>query len=242
MSLGLRDYKARRRRAFRWKAFKVFLVVAGLLAAGLFAYEGGSVLARQEVFALEKRVIELEGMLAELQERNAKLAAEVDTAKQHQDEWQSRYEAEVPQGESRELFELVHDQLSSGVAADRLAFVIGAARNRQVCDGPTQTKRFFVKTPLYEGANDSVSFDRGTLTITAHGETASDESGNREAWFDPAAPVTVAFARIGGTMEEKTGLLPIHHAMVHEGSEYRFTIQAGPQGFVNVTGNRCKFP
>lgn len=242
MSFGLRSYKARRRRAIRWKIAKAVLVLCGLLAAGMFAYEGGSLLARQEVFSLEKQVKELNGQLASLEEQNTQLVSVAESAKQSESEWQQRYNSEVPQGRSRELYELLHDRLAAGIEADRLAFVIGEVKNASACDGPTQTKRFLVKTPLYAGANDSVSFDRETVTVTAKGATATSVEGNREAWFDPAGDVTVSFTEIGGRTSRKTGRLPLHHAMVIGQSEYRFTVLVGARGFVNVTGTRCKYP
>ena len=242
MSFGLRSYRARRRRAIRWQVVKVVLVLCGLLAAGMFAYEGGSLLARQEVFSLEKQVKELNSTLVSLEEQNTELKSAAQSAKASESEWQRRYKAEVPQGRSRELYDLLHDRLAAGIEADRLAFVIGEAKNPTACDGPTQTKRFLVKTPLYEGANDSVSFDREAITVTAEGATATNAQGNREAWFNPAEDVTVSFTEIGGRTSTKTGKLPLHHAMVIGQSEYRFTVLVGARGFINVTGARCKFP
>jgi hypothetical protein len=177
MSFGLRSYKARRRRAIRWKIAKAVFVLCGLLAAGMFAYEGGSLLARQEVFSLEKQVKDLNGKLASLEVQNTELMSAAESALERESEWQQRYKTEVPQGQSRELYELLHDRLAAGIEADRLAFVIGQAKNASACDGPTQTKRFLVKTPLYEGANDSVGFDRETVTVTAEGATATNAQG-----------------------------------------------------------------
>jgi hypothetical protein len=221
---------------------KAILVLALLLAAGLFAYETGSIAALQPVTRLEKQVSELSRDLTALQEKNIELTADAEAARGRETEWQQRYQSEVPTGHSKDLFELIRDRMAAGVEAKRLAFVIEATSNLRSCDDNPMTKRFLVQTPLYQGANDSVSFGGETVTITASGPNATNSEGNAEAWFDPAKPLTLRFTEIGGRATEKTGKLPTHHSVVVRDFEYRFTIQPGPQGFVKVTGERCKFP
>jgi hypothetical protein len=108
------------------------------------------------------------------------------------------------------------------------------------CVDDPDTKRFIVRTPLQKGANDSVSFHG--ITVTASGESAVNESGQVEAWFDIDKPLSVAFTQLGGEAKAKTGLLPLHHALIVQDKEYRFTLTAGPRGFVLVTGQRCAYP
>ncbi len=242
MSMGLHESRWRRRRTIRWKVVKAVFVLGLLLAAGLFAYETGSIAALQPVNRLEKQVAELSRTLTALQETNTELTAAAEAARNREAEWQQRYQAEVPTGHSKDLFELIRNRMADGVEAKRLAFVIEATGNLRSCDSNPMTKRFLVQTPLYQGANDSVSFGGETITITARGPNATNPEGNAEAWFDPAKPLTVRFTQIGGGATEKTGKLPMHHSVVVRDSEYRFAIQRGPQGFVKVTGERCKFP
>lgn len=242
MSLGLRESKWRRRRSVRWKVVKAVLVLVLLLTAGLFAYETGQIASRMPVTRLEKQVTALNRDVAALQQENAALLANAEAASKREAEWQNRYQAEVPTGQSKDLYDLVRERMAAGVESRRLAFVIEATDNLRVCDENPVTKRFLVQTPLYQGANDSVTFGGETVTITASGDNAADPQGNAEAWFDPAKPVTVRFAEIGGRTTEKSGKLPLHHALVAGGSEYRFTILPGPQGFVKVSGERCDFP
>jgi hypothetical protein len=187
-------------------------------------------------------VAELNRDLAALQQENAALHADAETARKRESEWQNRYQAEVPTGQSKDLFELIRDRMAAGVETRRLAFVIEATSNLQSCDKDPVTKRFLVQTPLYKGANDSVTFGGETITVTASGANAADPQGNAEAWFDPSKPVNVSFAEIGGRITETTGKLPLHHSVVVRGSEYRFTVLPGPQGFVKVSGERCNFP
>ncbi len=242
MTFGIHDTKSRRRRGLRWTVLKVFFVLLFMFGLGLFAYEGGSMLAQRAVVELEKQVAELDGNVAALGRENADLKTALAAAEDRAAEWQGRYEQEVPTGRSKELFDLVQERVAAGIETDRLAFLIGAAENRKSCDADAQTKRFFARTPLYKGANDSVSFAQDRITITAEGASAVNEAGDREGWFDPAKEVTVRFAQLGGRKSDRTGALPLHHSIVIGNSEYRFTAVAGDRGIIKVTGARCPFP
>jgi outer membrane murein-binding lipoprotein Lpp len=221
---------------------KAILVLVLLLTAGLFAYETGQIAARMPMTKLEKQVAELNQTLAALQQKNAELAADAEAARQSEAQLQNRYQEEVPSGQSKELFEILRERMAAGVETKRLAFVIESTGNIRTCDKKPVTKRFLVQTPLYRGANDSVTFGGEAITVTAKGDNAATADGRAQAWFDPAKPVTVQFAEIGGRTTERSGKLPLQHSVVVGGSEYRFTIQIGPQGFVKVSGERCKFP
>ncbi|MEM7226942.1 MAG: hypothetical protein AAF495_28490 [Pseudomonadota bacterium] len=242
MTLGLRDTRTRRRRQFRWRIIKTLLFLAAAIGAGVVAYQGGSLLARQEVLQLEKQVTELENDVIALQRQSDDLLAEAQDAKRMESEWRSRYEAEVPQGEVLGLFQALQKKLADGVEVERLAFVVDEARSLQDCEEETATKRFIVQTPYSGSGNDSISFDRKTVTVTAAGEPATDAAGNPQGWFDPAKPVTTRFTEIGGRNSESQGMLPQHHAMVIGDKEYRFTVLQGERGFVTVTRERCAYP
>ncbi len=82
MSLGLRESRWCRRRSVRWKVVKAIVVLTLLLTAGLFAYETGQIAARMPITKLEKQVAELNRSLAAVQQENAKLAADAETARQ----------------------------------------------------------------------------------------------------------------------------------------------------------------
>ena len=242
MSLGLHDTRSRRRRGLRWTILKALLVLLFVFGLGLFAYEGGSMLAQRAVVDLEEQVSELDGKIAALSQENDDLKAAAAAAEERAAEWRGRYEQEVPIGRGKELFDLVQERLKAGIESDRLAFLIGSAENRPSCDADAATKRFFVRTPLYQGANDSVSFAQDRITVTAEGDSAVNEAGDREGWFDPAKEVTLRFAELGGKTTAKTGTLPLHHSIVIGGSEYRFSAVAGDRGIVKVTGARCPYP
>ena len=104
------------------------------------------------------------------------------------------------------------------------------------------TRRFLLQTPLYNGANRSVSFANNTVTVEGEGESARDSDGKPEAWYDPAKPVRIRFTMIGGETSEVSGKLPLHHSVVADGAEQRFSVVAGERGFVEIVGDRCRFP
>ncbi|MEE9141041.1 MAG: hypothetical protein V3U18_09770 [Alphaproteobacteria bacterium] len=213
-----------------------------MIAAGAFAYQIGADLAERDVTRLEREIASLSEEIAALQGENADLRAALSAAELEAERWRRRYQQDVPSGVEKELLDLVAKRLAAGVAADRLAFVIGAANNARSCDDAPVTKRFIVQTPWTKGANDSVGFADGTITVTGQGVSAIDAQGNPEAWFDPAKPVTLRFTELGGESSQISGKLPLHHSVVAGGDEYRFTITAGALSFVEVTGDKCRYP
>lgn len=242
MSLGLRESRNRRRRRFWVSAAKFLLVLGGIGALGFYAYNTGSTLAEHDVTVLREEIGQLTTTNQTLLSENESLKAELAAANRQAASWQSRYEREVPTGEIKRITDLVAEKARAGVALDRLAFLVDAAGNLGACDNQPATKRFIVPTPLYSGANSSVGFADGAVTVTAEGQSAVNESGQTEAWFDPAQPVTLRFTQLGGETSAVTGVLPLYHSVLVGESEYRFTAVAGDRGFLNVTGDRCKFP
>ncbi|MFQ6017253.1 MAG: hypothetical protein ACE5KF_03590 [Kiloniellaceae bacterium] len=242
MTLGLHEHRRGRRRRTRWTAFKWTVVSSAVVAAGVFAYETGTTLAQREVAELGREIDELSARIDALEKQNTGLRAKVILAEQRLGEARARYRKDVPSGRLAALLGQIQRKLDAGVEPGRLEFLISAAENPRTCDDAPVTKRFMVRTPLYDGANDSVSFAKNTITITAEGESARDSQGNVEAWFDPARPVTLRFTRLGGKTTEKTGMLPLHASVVIGESEFRYSVIAGPRGFVQVTGDRCGYP
>ena len=242
MTLGLRDSRNRRRRRFWAGVAKVLLVMAGIGALGFYAYHTGSKLAEHDVTALRQDIDQLTATNETLVTENDSLKEELARVNREAADWKGRYEREVPTGEIKQLTDLVGEKARAGVPVDRLAFLIGAAGNVGACDNQPATKRFIVPTPLYQGANSWVGFADGAVTVTALGASAVNESGQVEAWFDPAQPITLHFALLGGETSEVAGKLPLYHSVLVGESEYRFTAVAGDRGFISVTADRCKFP
>ncbi|MDX1424291.1 MAG: hypothetical protein R3322_14200 [Kiloniellales bacterium] len=242
MSLGLRERRSRRRRQIRLRLLKWAAAVAAIVIAGVYAYETGNRLAEREVTRLEERIVDLNARLKELEQENMQLAEAARTARGKVEVWQQRYRQDVPNGEMKAIYELTREKLAGGVDASRLAFILQQASAGEECAQEVETKRFYVKTPLYDGGNDTVGFADSAIVVTAQGSASTDGTGKQLVRYDPAQPVVVRFARLGGEASEATGTLPLHHAMVVGDQEYRFSVVAGEPGMVNVTAGSCPFP
>ncbi len=242
MSLGLRERRSHRRRQLRWRLFKWTVILAAIVAAGLYSYETGSRLAEREVDRLHEEIQTLTLRIEELEQDNVQLADVAAASDRGAQDWQQRYRQDIPSGEAKTLYELMQRKLRDGVGAERLSFVLEQARDQENCSDEVETKRFYVKTPLYHGANDAVGFGNSAITVTAQGTASVDAAGNAQAQFDPAQAVVVRFARLGGATSEASGLLPLHHAVIIDDREFRFSIVAGAPGMMKVTGGRCSYP
>jgi hypothetical protein len=174
-------------------------------------------------------------------QRVANQALEVRRVKEQSRLIQGRYSEEVPQGAERALFDLMQARLSDGLGIDRLRFLITSARVERQCVA-AETRRFLVRTPVSVGPRSAASFENDTITITGFGQSAKASDGRPQAWFDAAKPVRLAFAVIGEAEVFREGLLPFTHSVVAGDREFRFQVQSGKRGFVNVTSDNCVYP
>lgn len=126
----------------------------------------------------------------------------------------------------------------AGVAAERLAVFIDIAGRPAACAAEPETKRFMPRTAVSTGPVSFVRFD-GRVTITGMGEPARNAEGLPEAWYDPAQPVRLDFQTLDGEVVTVEGVVPVNHVMVIDDREYRFSIVAGAERFVEVTAQSC---
>jgi hypothetical protein len=236
MTIGLYETRLRRRRRIRWAAVRWILVVAAIGGAGAFAYKIGSTQEQHQLTRLRAQVDDLTNRLAVLRQQNTSLQADAMIF----DKRLSDAQKEIPSGPVADLLARVQEKLDAGVDIERLQFLVNAAATETPCSGLPTRKRFIVQTPLFTGANDSVSYADGTITVTARGESAVNSDGKAESWFDPARPIDLVLTLIGGKVFETPGKLPVHASVIVDDREYRFTATAGPQGFIQVTGERCE--
>lgn len=237
--------RPRRRRRSGHAVLILFLLLLGTGAVGAGLYYGYLLLSRDlrdRVDLLEARLEDMRDSLDASERARGSLSVELEEARTRLRYVETRYERDVPQGEARRLHDLVVRMLGEGITADRLAFLIRAAQTPADCESTPETRQFFVRVPGHASSATSVSFADRRITVTAGGAVATDEQDRPEAWFDPAKPVQVAFSRLGGETEGVEGVLPLHHAMVLDGSEYRFTVRAGRTGFAEASAIRCAFP
>jgi len=240
MSLGLSDQ--RRRSGKRRRTIRSFLMVVVIVASGVIGYNLGVYRAERPVREFEDRIADL---VADNESMNLEIQELVSVVANSQDRYgalEKRYARDVPNDAQRRLLALATSKLAEGISPDRLAFVIGAVENERKCDGETVTKRFIVLTPLHDGANSSVGFSNGAVTVTGTGTSAINANGALEAWYDPAAPVQMQFTHISGKSVEVAGKLPLRKSLVAGSTEYRFAVAEGPQGFALVSSDRCAYP
>lgn len=244
MSLGSADRQARARRRLLWGLAKWTVALAGIALAALLAYGTGTQVAERDVARLDERVKTLTEQLQGLQTENAGLRARTRQAQQQAKEWERRYKADMPAGNSKALLDLANSKLAAGVDIARLTLLINAASNPRVCDDKPETKRVQVKTPIGKaGKEATAAFADRKITVTADGQPALDAKGQKESWFDPAQPITVHFAPLAGHAIDASGVVPLQHRMVIGDSEFRFSIDVDERkGFATVTGERCNFP
>lgn len=231
--------KSRRQRessARFWKGLFKLGFTAGMIGtAAWFAYETGRQLSADEIAGLNSRIQTLETTASARQQEVERLQVTQAAAEERAEDYRQRYEDVAPEA-VRAIITQARAKMEEGLSADRLAFVISQAEEPRSC-APTETRRFIARTQNYDGANTWVRFN-DTLTITALGQAASD---GRAEWFDPGAEVVLTFSPLGGKAQEIRGKLPLQHAMVFKGKEYRFTATPGQRGFVEVTGDWCAF-
>jgi cell division protein FtsB len=235
------EQRRRRRRQVRWSIVRFLFGLAAVAIVGGYGYQVG-------VSADQAWTDKLEADLQRFQEDNLALrdqlamtALHASAARTALEDLQRRYRARVPDGTLAGLLGRVERQLQAGVDQARLAFLIDAAGQDAGCPQPPVTKRFTPRTPLGIGPVGAVRFD-DRITVTADAESALDEQGQPEAWYDPAKPVRLAFRTLDGRELAVEGTLPLRHSVLVDGAEYRFSAIPGPTSFVEITGQACPFP
>lgn len=235
-----RDRRRNQRRV--WAFWGRFLLVCAVIAViGGFTYQFGAEQWRQRYLAKEAELIAVEQKIIIIKQENENLVRRIGEIRFEADQIKSRYDRDVPTGPLKDLADQIQVRLADGLDPNRLRFVISQVRSERTCGG-ISTKRFLMRTPLYQGANTSVSFADDTVTVTGEGQSAIDSQGRPEAWYDPAQSIALRFTVIGGDQTAAEGLLPLHHSVVIGSTEHRFTVLVGEQGFVTVVQEPCSFP
>lgn len=234
------DPRRRRRNRALWGVVRFVFGVGAVLGVGVYGYQVG-------VSANQARSEQLEADLVRFQRANLDLRDEIALVSKRSAEAEAalesmrqRYATEIPSGEAADLLEQVRAQLSAGVEPERLAFLIAAA-GLEACQGAPVTKRFMPRTPISTGPRSFVRFD-DRITVTGEGESARNEAGLPEAWYDPAQPVRLEFRTLDGATTHMEGIVPFTHRMAVDGTEYRFSAVQGERRFVEVTVQACALP
>lgn len=238
----LGEYQRRRRRSIIWRFVQFALFVVTLLGTASYSYQVG-------LSASQTRADKLKADLERFQDDNLSLRDQLRIAAQHSGEakealtqLEKRYAADVPEGELKELLDQIELKIEAGVEPERLALLIDVADRPPACAGETETKRFMPKTPIDSGAVNAVRLGGNRVVVTGAGQSARNEAGLAEAWYDPGAPVSLTFRTLAGEAEDLAGTLPLRHVMVVDGTEYRFSAVAGERAFIEVTVQACPLP
>lgn len=231
-----RSRRQRERSARFWVGLGKFALFLGMIGAtGFYAYEVGMQLSANEIEDLRTEMAKLSASERDARAQAAQLRSQLAMARDEADTFRVRYEELAPD-EMQAIITRAQAKLSDGLAPGRLIFAIDQAREPRDCS-PAENRRFIARTDNYDGANTTVRFND---LVTVGGTGVAAEEG-RAQWFDPVQDVTMTFTPLGGNTQEVSGQLPVQHAMVFKGMEYRFTAAPGPQGFIEVTADWCPY-
>jgi hypothetical protein len=240
----LRQYNPKNR--YRERAVKrlnktllSFVLAGGCLTFGFYMGQQNAIVQNG---TLKMELADRETKFKALQDELTTVRAEAQTATSRLEQLKTQYEKDIPQdGGVREIFDMIRKQIDAGMAPERLATIIRSTRPPRNCSDPTN-KRFIIKTPVYKGAESTVSVGEGAVIVSGTGASAKNREGGMESWFDPTQPVKLTFKTSSGEVEEKSGLLPLQQSVIANGKEYRFSMAESEKSFVKVTFDSCDYP
>lgn len=240
--MSLNNYNPHRR--YKERAAQRMASALGMLSvillSGLVGFWVGKQYGAEQLIKLKDEVAALTQERNDLQDQVTETTAAVQTANIRYEQLQQEAESIIPAGPMQDIVTLVREQLKKGTNPERLSFVIRSARPPTGCVDP-DTKRMVISTPAYKGPESIVAIEDGLIKISGSGQSARNNKGKPEAWYDPAKRVAVSF-RYGDKKEVKRGILPIRYSVVVGGREYRFTIEAGARSFAKVVYDSCAYP
>ena len=233
--------RSRRRQAMLGTARLVGLALA--IAGGAFAsYQIGRSQSRIEAGRFESDLSALQELNRLLSERAASAEQQAEAAITRAARLQRSYDTDVPQGQTKELLDLLEQRLKDGVPATRLEFLLREARVERKCDPPTETKRLLVHTSVTPTPAATAGFAKNQITVTVEGAPQRKPDGRTDPIFDPQQPVTLHLLRIGRDVAKAEGRLPLSHSLVLGDREFRFTVKAADKGQAELISQVCDFP
>ena len=127
MAIGLREGRRMAARAQRWILFKRLLLLAALLAVGVFAYETGASRTEHRIEGMEGRLAAQDADILRLEGENARLDRRRLAAVQNEKALQARYDRDVPTGERKVLYDMLLERIDAGLDPDRITFLLREA-------------------------------------------------------------------------------------------------------------------
>lgn len=240
--MSLNSYNPHRRYKERaaQRMASMLAMLAVILLSGLVGFWIGKQYGAGHVITLKDEVIALTQERNTLQEQITEATAAAQTANKRYEQLQEEVESILPAGPMQDIVTLVREQLKQGMKPERLSFVIRSARPPTGCVDP-DSKRIVISTPANKGPKSIALIADGLIEISGAGQSARNQNGQPEAWYDPAKRTEIYF-RYDKKMEVKKGVLPLRYSVVAGDREYRFTIEAGARSFAKVTYDSCSYP
>lgn len=233
--------RSRRRQALLGTARLVGVALA-IAGGALASYQIGRSQSGIERARFESDLSALQELNRLLSERAASAEQRAEAAITRAARLQRSYDADVPQGQTRELLDLVQQRLKDGVPAARLEFLLREARVERKCDPPSETKRLLVHTSVTPTPAATAGFAKNQITVTVEGAPQRKPDGRTDPIFDPQQPVTLHLLRIGRDVAKAEGRLPLSHSLVLGDREFRFTVKAADKGQAELIAQVCDFP
>ena len=233
--------RSRRRQALLGTARLVGVALA-IAGGALASYQIGRSQSGIERARFESDLSALQELNRLLSERAASAEQRAEAAITRAARLQRSYDADVPQGQTRELLDLVQQRLKDGVPAARLEFLLREARVERKCDPPSETKRLLVHTSVTPTPAATAGFAENQITVTVEGAPQRKPDGRTDPIFDPQQPVTLHLLRIGRDVAKAEGRLPLSHSLVLGDREFRFTVKAADKGQAELIAQVCDFP
>jgi hypothetical protein len=234
------DTRRRRRHRALWRMGKFLFGLLAVLGVGVYGYLIGVSTGEARSEQLEADLEQFQRANSELRDQIALVGERSEEAEAALEDMRQRYAADIPTEEVADLLEQVRAQLGAGVAPERLAFLIEAA-GLTVCQSAPVTKRFMPRTPISTEPRSFIRFD-DRIIVTGDGESAQNDAGMPEAWFDPEKPVRLEFRMLDGSSTSIEGIVPFTHQMAVDGREYRFSVVQTMPRFIEMTAQACPMP
>jgi hypothetical protein len=234
--------RSRRRQALLGTARLVGVALA-IGGGALASYQIGRSQSRIEVARFDSDLSALQELNRLLSERAASAEQRAEASITKAARLQRAYDADVPQGQTKELLDLLQQRLKDGVPASRLEFLLREARVERKCDPPSENKRLLVHTSVTPTPAATAAFAKNQITVTVEGAPQRKPDGRTDPVFDPQQPVTLHLLRIGRDVGKTEGRLPLSHSLVLGDREFRITAKAvDKQGQVELIAQVCDFP
>ncbi len=240
MMQPINSFQRKNRQKARNRVIGQFLLLTAIVSVFVFAYQFGE---KQMAARMGQRMDEVQALTKErdgLHEQVVNLQAAAVVDRQKIADLEARYRDMIPDDVTEGLIKLMRERMEMGVSTTRMTSILTAASNPRSCRG-RDNKRFMLSTTLNQGRDNSATFAGGAVTVSGEGQTATNREGRPEAWYDPEKPVSMKFRLIGGRVSVAEGPLPLQHSIIDDAVEYRFTIEAGPRGFISVTNDQCDY-